>query len=69
MERLWYSTLNWQKYLVACKQMGFEFGSGYADREIKVLDYTCVSAGAFLTGNEHNDEFFTDEYEGIRTKT
>ncbi|PPD80172.1 hypothetical protein GOBAR_DD22896 [Gossypium barbadense] len=34
---------------------GFEFGSGFA--------------GAFLTGSEHNDEFFTDEHGTIRTRT
>ncbi|XVF83251.1 hypothetical protein PTKIN_Ptkin16aG0120100 [Pterospermum kingtungense] len=34
---------------------GFEFGSGFA--------------GTFLTGSEHNDEFFTDEYGRIRTRT
>ncbi|XP_039036048.1 chorismate synthase, chloroplastic-like [Hibiscus syriacus] len=34
---------------------GFEFGSGFA--------------GTFLTGIEHNDEFFTDEHGRIRTRT
>ncbi|XP_021295509.1 chorismate synthase, chloroplastic isoform X1 [Herrania umbratica] len=34
---------------------GFEFGSGFA--------------GTFLTGSEHNDEFFTDEHGNIRTRT
>ncbi|KAG4148630.1 hypothetical protein ERO13_D05G297000v2 [Gossypium hirsutum] len=34
---------------------GFEFGSGFA--------------GTFLTGSEHNDEFFTDEHGTIRTRT
>ncbi|XVF23646.1 hypothetical protein REPUB_Repub13aG0057100 [Reevesia pubescens] len=34
---------------------GFEFGSGFA--------------GTFLTGSEHNDDFFTDEHGRIRTKT
>ncbi|KAK2997195.1 hypothetical protein RJ639_025601 [Escallonia herrerae] len=34
---------------------GFEFGSGFA--------------GTFLTGSEHNDEFFTDEHGRIRTRT
>lgn len=34
---------------------GFEFGSGFA--------------GTFLTGSEHNDEFYIDEREKIRTKT
>ncbi|KAJ4720805.1 Chorismate synthase [Melia azedarach] len=34
---------------------GFEFGSGFA--------------GTFLTGSEHNDEFYTDEYGNIRTRT
>ncbi|XP_068652607.1 chorismate synthase, chloroplastic [Aristolochia californica] len=34
---------------------GFEFGSGFA--------------GTFLTGSEHNDEFYTDENGKIRTKT
>ncbi|EOY18630.1 Chorismate synthase / 5-enolpyruvylshikimate-3-phosphate phospholyas, putative isoform 3, partial [Theobroma cacao] len=34
---------------------GFEFGSGFA--------------GTFLTGSEHNDEFFTDEHGKIRTRT
>ncbi|KAK8605968.1 hypothetical protein V6N13_102732 [Hibiscus sabdariffa] len=34
---------------------GFEIGSGFA--------------GTFLTGSEHNDEFFTDEHGRIRTRT
>ncbi|XWS07942.1 hypothetical protein CRYUN_Cryun41cG0034700 [Craigia yunnanensis] len=34
---------------------GFELGSGFA--------------GTFLTGSEHNDEFFTDEHGRIRTRT
>ncbi|GAV69982.1 Chorismate_synt domain-containing protein [Cephalotus follicularis] len=34
---------------------GFEVGSGFA--------------GTFMTGSEHNDEFFTDEYGRIRTRT
>uniref|UniRef100_A0A6V7QV64 Chorismate synthase n=1 Tax=Ananas comosus var. bracteatus TaxID=296719 RepID=A0A6V7QV64_ANACO len=34
---------------------GFEFGSGFA--------------GTFLTGSEHNDEFYTDENGNIRTRT
>ncbi|XP_021826832.1 chorismate synthase, chloroplastic [Prunus avium] len=34
---------------------GFEFGSGFA--------------GTFLTGSEHNDEFYLDEQGKIRTKT
>ncbi|KAK8671632.1 hypothetical protein V6N13_038222 [Hibiscus sabdariffa] len=34
---------------------GFEFGSGFA--------------GTYLTGSEHNDEFFTDEHGRIRTRT
>ncbi|EPS63738.1 chorismate synthase 2, chloroplastic, partial [Genlisea aurea] len=34
---------------------GFEFGSGFA--------------GTFMTGSEHNDEFFMDEDGRIRTKT
>ncbi|XP_057979571.1 chorismate synthase, chloroplastic [Malania oleifera] len=34
---------------------GFEFGSGFA--------------GTFMTGSEHNDEFFTDEHGRIRTRT
>jgi len=34
---------------------GFEFGSGFS--------------GTFLTGLEHNDEFYTDENGRIRTKT
>ncbi|KAK9950130.1 hypothetical protein M0R45_005632 [Rubus argutus] len=34
---------------------GFEFGSGFA--------------GTFLTGSEHNDEFYTDEQERVRTRT
>ncbi|KAJ9545547.1 hypothetical protein OSB04_025254 [Centaurea solstitialis] len=34
---------------------GFEFGSGFA--------------GTFLTGSEHNDEFFMDEHERVRTRT
>ncbi|KAM7504441.1 hypothetical protein LguiB_003345 [Lonicera macranthoides] len=34
---------------------GFEFGSGFA--------------GTFMTGSEHNDEFFMDEHGKIRTKT
>ncbi|KAI9157506.1 hypothetical protein LWI28_023631 [Acer negundo] len=34
---------------------GFEFGSGFA--------------GTFMTGSEHNDEFYTDEYGNIRTRT
>jgi chorismate synthase len=34
---------------------GFEFGSGFA--------------GTFLTGSEHNDEFFMDEQGKIRTRT
>lgn len=34
---------------------GFEFGSGFA--------------GTFLTGSEHNDEFFTNEHGRIRTRT
>nr|XP_043615129.1 chorismate synthase 1, chloroplastic [Erigeron canadensis] len=34
---------------------GFEFGSGFA--------------GTFLTGSEHNDEFFTDELGRVRTRT
>jgi len=34
---------------------GFEFGSGFA--------------GTFLTGSEHNDEFFVDEHGRIRTRT
>ncbi|XP_071920932.1 chorismate synthase 2, chloroplastic-like isoform X1 [Coffea arabica] len=34
---------------------GFEFGSGFA--------------GTFLTGSEHNDEFFMDEHGRIRTRT
>ncbi|XP_039003533.1 chorismate synthase, chloroplastic-like [Hibiscus syriacus] len=34
---------------------GFEFGSGFA--------------GTFLTGREHNDEFYTDEHGRIRTRT
>ncbi|KAF9605366.1 hypothetical protein IFM89_016919 [Coptis chinensis] len=33
----------------------FEFGSGFA--------------GTFLTGSEHNDEFYTDEHGKIRTRT
>ncbi|XP_042443387.1 chorismate synthase 1, chloroplastic-like [Zingiber officinale] len=35
--------------------MGFEIGSGFA--------------GTFLTGSEHNDEFFMDEHGNIRTRT
>ncbi|THG13558.1 hypothetical protein TEA_027367 [Camellia sinensis var. sinensis] len=35
--------------------MGFEIGSGFA--------------GTFLTGSEHNDEFFIDEHGRIRTRT
>ncbi|KAG2723516.1 hypothetical protein I3843_02G151700 [Carya illinoinensis] len=34
---------------------GFEIGSGFA--------------GTFLTGSEHNDEFFTNEHGRIRTRT
>ncbi|KAL9419034.1 hypothetical protein AB3S75_036898 [Citrus x aurantiifolia] len=34
---------------------GFEVGSGFA--------------GTFLTGSEHNDEFYTDEFGNIRTRT
>ncbi|KAG9445561.1 hypothetical protein H6P81_011689 [Aristolochia fimbriata] len=34
---------------------GFEIGSGFA--------------GTFLTGSEHNDEFYTDEHGKIRTRT
>ncbi|KAF2318541.1 hypothetical protein GH714_008786 [Hevea brasiliensis] len=34
---------------------GFEFGSGFA--------------GTFLTGSEHNDEFYVDEHGKIRTRT
>lgn len=34
---------------------GFEFGSGFA--------------GTFLTGSEHNDEFYIDENNRIRTRT
>ncbi|KAG4127418.1 hypothetical protein ERO13_D10G214466v2 [Gossypium hirsutum] len=34
---------------------GFELGSGFS--------------GAFLTGSEHNDEFYTDEHGRIRTRT
>lgn len=34
---------------------GFEFGSGFA--------------GTFMTGSQHNDEFFTDELGKIRTRT
>lgn len=34
---------------------GFEFGSGFA--------------GTFMTGSEHNDEFFTDAHGRIRTRT
>ncbi|KAE8666361.1 Chorismate synthase [Hibiscus syriacus] len=34
---------------------GFEFGSGFS--------------GTFLTGSEHNDEFYTDEHGRIRTRT
>ncbi|KAG4181114.1 hypothetical protein ERO13_A10G206400v2 [Gossypium hirsutum] len=34
---------------------GFELGSGFS--------------GAFLTGGEHNDEFYTDEHGRIRTRT
>ncbi|XP_024970593.1 chorismate synthase 1, chloroplastic [Cynara cardunculus var. scolymus] len=34
---------------------GFEFGSGFA--------------GTFLTGSEHNDEFFMDEHGRVRTRT
>ncbi|CAA2970408.1 Chorismate synthase 1, chloroplastic [Olea europaea subsp. europaea] len=34
--------------------MGFEFGSGFA--------------GTFMTGSEHNDEFYIDEHGKIRTK-
>ncbi|PON50919.1 Chorismate synthase [Trema orientale] len=34
---------------------GFEIGSGFA--------------GTFLTGSEHNDEFFLDEHNRIRTRT
>ncbi|GAB2215492.1 hypothetical protein Droror1_Dr00019879 [Drosera rotundifolia] len=34
---------------------GFEFGSGFA--------------GTFLTGSEHNDEFYTDDSGRIRTRT
>ncbi|KAF8402737.1 hypothetical protein HHK36_010827 [Tetracentron sinense] len=34
---------------------GFEFGSGFS--------------GTFMTGSEHNDEFFTDEHGRIRTRT
>ncbi|XWS75139.1 hypothetical protein CRYUN_Cryun01aG0059700 [Craigia yunnanensis] len=34
---------------------GFEVGSGFA--------------GTFLTGSEHNDEFFTDEHGRVRTRT
>ncbi|KAL3581427.1 hypothetical protein D5086_015759 [Populus alba] len=34
---------------------GFEFGSGFA--------------GTFLSGSEHNDEFYTDEHGRIRTRT
>ncbi|KAG8366759.1 hypothetical protein BUALT_Bualt16G0001100 [Buddleja alternifolia] len=34
---------------------GFEFGSGFA--------------GTFMTGSEHNDEFYVDEHGRIRTKT
>ncbi|OVA10153.1 Chorismate synthase [Macleaya cordata] len=35
--------------------IGFEFGSGFS--------------GTFLTGSEHNDEFYTDNHGRIRTKT
>lgn len=34
---------------------GFEFGSGFA--------------GTFMTGSEHNDEFYTDKHGRIRTRT
>ncbi|MBA0665208.1 hypothetical protein Goklo_005105 [Gossypium klotzschianum] len=34
---------------------GFELGSGFS--------------GAFLTGSEHNDEFYTDEHGRVRTRT
>ncbi|XP_060186617.1 chorismate synthase 2, chloroplastic-like isoform X4 [Lycium barbarum] len=34
---------------------GFEIGSGFA--------------GTFMTGSEHNDEFFMDQHDQIRTKT
>ncbi|KAF5749751.1 hypothetical protein HS088_TW03G00076 [Tripterygium wilfordii] len=34
---------------------GFEFGSGFS--------------GTFMTGSEHNDEFYTDEHGRIRTRT
>ncbi|CAL9207312.1 unnamed protein product [Musa hybrid cultivar] len=34
---------------------GFEFGSGFA--------------GTFLTGSEHNDEFYMDEFGNVRTRT
>ncbi|KAL8231924.1 hypothetical protein R6Q57_001702 [Mikania cordata] len=34
---------------------GFEFGSGFA--------------GTFLTGSEHNDEFYMDEHGRVRTRT
>lgn len=34
---------------------GFEFGSGFA--------------GTFLTGSEHNDEFYVDEQGRVRTRT
>ncbi|XP_051121314.1 chorismate synthase 2, chloroplastic-like [Andrographis paniculata] len=35
--------------------MGFEFGSGFA--------------GTFMSGSEHNDEFYMDEHGRIRTRT
>lgn len=28
-----------------------------------------IFAGTFLTGSEHNDEFYTDEFGNIRTRT
>nr|AFK47846.1 unknown [Lotus japonicus] len=34
---------------------GFQFGSGFA--------------GTFLTGSEHNDEFYIDEHGKMRTRT
>ncbi|KAJ1379523.1 Chorismate synthase [Sesbania bispinosa] len=34
---------------------GFQFGSGFA--------------GAFMTGSEHNDEFYIDEHGNVRTRT
>ncbi|XP_064977134.1 chorismate synthase 1, chloroplastic-like isoform X2 [Musa acuminata AAA Group] len=34
---------------------GFEFGSGFS--------------GTFMTGSEHNDEFYMDEHGNMRTRT